>query len=303
MPDKQANCPLCESSETYHYLELPDRFNQVGEFYNIHRCGKCGFIFLHPRIDEKEIAAYYCSEGYDPFLETGEARTFSQRLYGLIKPAALRWKIAKIGRYKPTPGRLLDVGAGTGAFLAELKSRGWNVAGVEKEPIAAAFGREKLGLNIHIGDLIDVEFEDRAFDIISFWHSLEHIHRLRENLVRVGALLKSDGILVVALPNPASLDARFYRRKWVAWDAPRHLWHFKPDVLRRLLSDMDFKLMKMSAMPFDPFYNCLHSEFIVSGGAWWRFPLRFPTISLLSFFTGLIVPALGSSIVYFAERR
>ncbi len=248
------------------------------------------------------MAAHYTSKEYDPHLEDESAHTISQKLYSLIRPAALRWKAGLINRFIKTPGNLLDAGAGAGAFIYAMQKRGWKTTGIEKSTDTAEYGQRKYGVNIYAGDLSDAVLKKPAYDVISFWHSLEHIHRLKENLQTVKEILKQKGLLIIALPNPDSLDAKIYKAKWVAWDAPRHLWHFKPDVMRRLLDEMGFKLLKKKAMPFDPFYNCLHSEFL-SGSKLWKFIVRFPIISFLSYLLGTINPARGSSIVYIAVKR
>ncbi|HOI48481.1 MAG TPA: hypothetical protein PK167_04205, partial [Prolixibacteraceae bacterium] len=68
------------------------------------------------------------------------------------------------------------------------------------------------------------------------------------------------GLLVVALPNPASYDARHYREYWAAWDVPRHLWHFEIPHIRQAGEKHGFRLEKIQRMPFDAFYVSMLSE-------------------------------------------
>ena len=245
---------------------------------------------------------FYSAEEYDPFMEVEGSKSLSQSLYELAKPFGLRWKSRIIKKYHPAPGKILDIGAGTGVFLDYMRSLGWSVKGIEKDPTAARYAREKLNLEVHIGDLADMDNPEAEFDIITFWHSLEHIHRFKENIEIAVDLLTETGHLFIALPNPVSLDAKIYREKWVAWDIPRHLWHFQPQAVGKLLSDFGLNVRAKSAMPLDPFYNCLLSEFLVKGGTWWRYPLRLPIVSLCSFLSGLISGEKGSSITYIAAK-
>ena len=292
-------CPLCAHGRSEIYMELSDRFDPAGELYHIYSCASCGLIFLDPMPPEEEMSGFYSHDQYDPFSEVEGAVSLSQKIYAWVKPWSLRWKAGVIRKLSPTPGVLMDVGAGTGSFLHTMRRRGWKVMGVEKDERAAEYGVNNLNLDIFNGDLADFSSSGLIFDVISCWHSLEHIHRIRANLSQMRKYLREGGYLVIALPNPDSYDARFYKRFWVAWDTPRHLWHFKPDPLIKLLKGYSFKLHKTIPMPLDPFYNCLLSEQIVPwGGKWWRMTIRFPLIAKLSFFSGLFNPLKASSITY-----
>ncbi len=249
------------------------------------------------------MGKFYQDEGYDSFLEVKGPQSLSQRVYSLVKPWALNWKSRLIEKFHPQKGALLDVGAGTGAFLKTMKERGWESTGVEKDETAAKFCREKLELQVHPGDLADVEGLNSKFDAVTFWHSLEHIHRFKENLKIVRDNLKENGILCIALPNCDSLDAKAYGRYWAAYDAPRHLWHFTPGVMERVLKSTGFTLERTVPMPLDPFYNSLLSETITPGKIQLRFLFRLPVVSSLSYLNGIMHPAKASSVVYIAYKK
>jgi len=185
-----------------------------------------------------------------------------------------------------------------------MRSHGWVVRGVEKDPAAAEYARDKLGLEVFTGDLADADFEEECFEVITFWHSLEHIHRLRENLSAVRALAKPHSRLLLALPNPASLDARIYKKYWAPYDAPRHLWHFRPQVVEKLLSECGFRPRKTIPLPLDPFYNCLLSEKMAAyRGNILLGALRLPIVSALSFMNGYLHSRQGSSLIYSLEKE
>ena len=304
MIEKSPLCPFCREGHSEIYLKLPDRFQLDEELYHIYSCVSCGLIFLHPQPSESETAGHYSDAGYDPFLEVEGARSWSQRIYAWVKPWALEWKAKLIARSLSQPGSILDVGAGTGAFLNVMKAKGWETLGIEKNENAADYARKKLKLEIITDDLADYSSLNRPLDAVTFWHSLEHIHRPKENLAVVRENLKPGGFLFIALPNPDSLDARFYKRHWVAWDAPRHLWHFRPKVMANLLDEFGFNLRKVIPMPLDPFYNCLQSEFLVPGGGkLGRYALRLPMMAKLSFINGLFCPLKASSVVYVSNLK
>jgi hypothetical protein len=72
--------------------------------------------------------------------------------------------------------------------------------------------------------------------------------------------LHEEGRIFVAVPNPDSFDARFYGEFWAAYDVPRHLWHFTPATMRKLLSRNGLKLHDILPMKLDAFYIALLSE-------------------------------------------
>ncbi len=98
------------------------------------------------------------------------------------------------------------------------------------------------------------------FDVITMWHSLEHVHDLDMYIYRLKQLLKPNGVLLIAVPNYKSFDAAYYKEHWAAFDAPRHLWHFSQTSIHRLFATELMKVVKTLPMKFDAFYVSLLSE-------------------------------------------
>ena len=67
-------------------------------------------------------------------------------------------------------------------------------------------------------------------------------------------------MLIIAVPNCSSYDAKKYGAHWAAYDVPRHLWHFTPGTIQRLGVKHDFILAAHHPMPFDAFYVSMLSE-------------------------------------------
>jgi hypothetical protein len=82
---------------------------------------------------------------------------------------------------------------------------------------------------------IDItDFEDRAgqWAAVVFWHSLEHLRDAAHAVDRACALLAPRGVLLIAVPNLDSWQARLFGDRWFHLDLPRHLVHLPASALR-----------------------------------------------------------------------
>ena len=155
-------------------------------------------------------------------------------------------------------GSLLDIGSGTGAFVNELKENGWNVVGLEPDKDARNVAAES---NIDLRNVDELfHLTENSFDAITLWHVLEHVHTLQSYLDQCRKLLKEDGRLIIAVPNYTSLDAAIYKEYWAAYDVPRHLYHFSPLSMKKLVDKSSMRLIDCKPMLFDSFYVSLLSS-------------------------------------------
>ena len=169
------------------------------------RCAVCGVWTTDPWPTEEEL-----ERAYGPWYRP-EAGRFSG--LGDVVLRRLRGRLARrIDRVAP-PGPVLDVGAGDGALVDALRAAGRESVGLERRAARRDFIE---------GDLAEVSGE---WATVVFWHSLEHLQAPREALGQAARLLQPGGLLVVAIPNSASWQARAFGDRWFALDIPRHLVH------------------------------------------------------------------------------
>lgn len=210
-------------------------------------------LITQPRPSETEIYKYYQSEEY--VSHNDSTKGLVNFIYQIVKSYSLRKKERLITRLCGGKGSLLDVGAGTGDFLAIAKKRGWKIAGVEVSEQARGRAKDK-GLFLESG--LD-SFDGQSFDIITLWHVLEHLHDLEEQIIKLSSMLSENGTLIIAVPNFRSFDAQHYGKFWAAYDTPRHLWHFSRNSIKKLFTPK-LELIKVLPMYFDAFYVSLLSE-------------------------------------------
>jgi hypothetical protein len=119
-------------------------------------------------------------------------------------------------------------------------------------------------------------------------------------------LLTTDGILVIAVPNCSSWNAKVYKSQWVAYDAPRHLYHFRPQDMIRFLEKHRFRVISKHRLLFDTWFNALLSwelestvyekKYHISG------LIESGLVSLIALIQELIQVDSSSSLVYMATK-
>ncbi|NND16277.1 MAG: class I SAM-dependent methyltransferase [Eudoraea sp.] len=209
-------------------------------------------LVTHPQ--PADLEKYYQSNSY--ISHTDSFKSFSDQLYHIVKKYMLWKKIRVLEKYLGKTGRVLDIGAGTGDFLRMAHHRGWDIDGVEPNPMARGLASEK---QVHLKPKLQ-DVTGKAFEAITLWHSLEHIPNLDSEIEAMLNCLEKDGIIVVAVPNYKSKDANHYKEYWAAYDVPRHLWHFSQESIERIFEKHNMQLIKKSPLLFDAYYIALLSE-------------------------------------------
>ena len=95
---------------------------------------------------------------------------------------------------------LLEIGCGIGHALAELKSKGKKVVGLDIAPSNAQEASRRYGLEVLIGDMHDLPFDDSAFDGALAWDVFEHSLAPFLVLVELNRVLKLEGKLLIYIP-------------------------------------------------------------------------------------------------------
>ncbi|SRR5690554_1566448 len=292
-----SQCPVCAHENLTPHLECEDHLVSHQKF-RVEVCRNCGLGMTQGVPPPNNIGAFYKSENYISHSDTRKGLVNS--LYHQIRTFMLGLKQRLVEKHTGgQKGSLLDIGCGTGYFLHHMKKHGWTVHGTEPDPDARAMASSQL--DQEIGDsngLFDLPAQ--SYDAITMWHVLEHVYELDQYLQQISILLKQEGTLVIAVPNYLSYDAQLYQEHWAAFDVPRHLWHFSPASLVRLVEPYGFELVTRQRMPFDPFYIAMVSEKYRQKG--WALA-RGLINGGLSFCHSLVNLEKSSSLIYVFHKR
>jgi 2-polyprenyl-3-methyl-5-hydroxy-6-metoxy-1,4-benzoquinol methylase len=258
------SCPVCGSAAINKVITAADH-TVSNEKFEIWQCAGCSLRFTQNIPEPNEIGRYYKSENYISHSNTKKGIINS--LYLFVRRFTLSSKRKFVERITGIKkGSLLDIGAGTGAFLHTMDKAGWRVEGVEPDGQAINKAKELHGLELKQADHL-FQLPENFFDAITMWHVLEHVHQLHRYIAQLKFLVRPGGKIFIAVPNYTSYDAVYYDAYWAAYDVPRHLYHFSPAAMTELITSEGGRVEGMHPMWFDSFYVSLLSEKYKTGSS------------------------------------
>lgn len=243
------------------YLTVKDH-SVSGEVFQLLYDDEFDMLVTSPQPSEDELPKYYKSQDYISHTDT--QRNLFEKLYHFIRRISLKKKLKLINLFFSEEKMLLDIGCGTGEFLKIAQQNNWTVFGIEPNEKARSIANKKT--NNSVSDIEELSnFKPQSFDVITLWHVLEHLPRLKEHISILKSLLKSNGTLIIAVPNYKSYDAKYYKEFWAAYDVPRHFWHFSQTSISKLFEKENMYIENRLPMKFDSYYVSLLSEKYKSG--------------------------------------
>ena len=260
-----APCPICNSAEITNLLHTKD-YSLTRESFDIIECAHCSLKYTFPTPPPDKISAYY---NFPEYISHSDVKTgWMNHLYHIIRERTLKQKAAWVqSLFTGLKGKILEVGAGTGAFANVMHQKGWEVTALEPDEKSRERALQNFQLQLLPSDYL-YQLSDSTYDVITLWHVLEHVHDLKGYLKTFSTILKPTGRLIIAVPNHTSYDAQYYKKHWAAYDVPRHLYHFSPSSMEQLLKPFNLHIVQVKPMWFDSFYVSLLSEKYRNSGYW-----------------------------------
>ncbi len=253
---REVTCPLCGADRYKAHLHSEDLEHPTGSDFRLVRCLGCGHVYLSPAPTPDTLSLCYPA-GYGPHrAPDAPAQRESTEAAAGTPEDSQPWYLSPLVRGVPGLRRLyywlmdnrsqvlppvdpegrdaLELGCATGRFLAVLRECGWNVTGVDlvQSPVDAARAR---GFNVHLGNLQSARFDSEQFDDVFAWMVIEHLPDPVQTIGEIFRIQRPGGWFCFSIPNFASPERWLFGKHWKGYDLPRHLQHFTPARIRRLL--------------------------------------------------------------------
>jgi 2-polyprenyl-3-methyl-5-hydroxy-6-metoxy-1,4-benzoquinol methylase len=241
-------CNLCGSKSFSLFAEK--KGTHTGKTLGIVRCDDCGLVFVTPRLTADENRAlydedYFNGKGFDS--SVNYLKLEDERIERRLESLGI---IEKIRILRPEQDlRILDVGCGTGALLEALREAGYrHIEGAELSAYAAAIAGERSGAVVHVGDILDIDFGARVFDVINATEVIEHLRDPLAFFRRIGSLLAPNGVFIHSTGNADGLYAKWLGANWPYLVPEGHLHYYSPRTLRRYFEQAGLEPVEPAAL-------------------------------------------------------
>lgn len=288
-------CPLCGSTQQTLVFEAVGAYFGTRSSASVRRC-VCGMQLTNPQPRGEALAAFYASDQYYTHERSGRAgdklRELWQRLQLRGPLCRLRlWAEQRAGvrrwakRFAPehfplTKGAtLLDFGCGNGVFLRLARGLGLRAIGVEPDaaaraeaarfaPVAASLEQaDALYAPQVAGGQESAAAAMPRYDRIILRHVLEHLPEPLATLRELSKRLAPEGRVLIGVPNADSSQAAIFGPFWLGYDLPRHLWHFTPATLRRVVEQAGLRCIHVETVEVKSFAEVSMQSALSAGAA------------------------------------
>lgn len=272
-------------------MKIKDHFLSQ-ETFEIRETPVKGVFKTHP-IPEN-LSSYYESENYISHHQ--DSGSLKEKLYKFLQRFNLNYKRNIIAKELYRNASVLDYGCGAGEFLRFIEED-FTTFGFEPSEAARNFAQKKLQKTKLLNEIDSIE--NGSLDAITLWHVFEHIEDQENILKKFHDKLKDHGLLIIAVPNPSSYDAKKYKEYWAAYDVPRHIFHFTKSGMENLMNNENWKIKKINPLLLDSFYISMLSEKYKKSPLFW---IKGMIYGAISNFKGLKNYEF-SSLIYVVEKK
>lgn len=152
----------------------------------------------------------------------------------------------------PYPGRVLDIGCALGFFLDMARAEGWEAVGIELSGFAAQWARNKLGLDVRTGTLLDAHLPKGCFDVVTLWATIEHLADPIGTLREAHRILRPGGLILITTGEVEGILDRLSKGLCYWYEPPAHLYYFSTRTLRAMLQKAGFHSLRVQGVEMAP---------------------------------------------------
>lgn len=230
---KSNHCILCAAS-SFRIIHRKDQWQYL-------LCLDCGLVSLHPRPTPQVLMKNY--EGY-----LSDQPEEISKWEMMMKPVVRKSADLIESRSKTGGGKLLDIGCGYGFFLQEMKSRGWEVNGIEISQTGREYARNRWDMEVFAEPLENLQLPGDTFDVVTLFYVIEHVLEPLDLLKAVKRILKPKGLVLLRWPHSTPIVRLLgpLSRKLDLYHTPYHLYDFSSKTIEKLLNQAGFRWVETS---------------------------------------------------------
>lgn len=192
------------------------------------KCRRCGFVFADMALSDADLQELYARN----YFFGGEYKDYVEEELPLTRD--FTDLMALLRPFAPS-GNYLELGAAYG-FSLNLASKTYQQAiGVEINPDACTYARQRFGLDVRQGDFLTTELPDNHFDVIACWATLEHLQTPHLYIAKIAQLLKPGGVFACTTVDIDGVVPRLRGPKWRQIHPPTHVSYYSRATLKRLM--------------------------------------------------------------------
>lgn len=202
-----------------------------------------------------DLDKYYESKDYISHHQ--DNGSLKEKIYKFAQSFNLNYKRNIIAKETFQNAKVLDYGCGAGEFIKYIEDD-FTTFGFEPNLDARKAALKKVKKTTIVSKINEIK--DYSIDVITMWHVFEHIDNQEYMLNIFHNKLKDNGLIIIAVPNHTSYDAKYYKEFWAAYDVPRHIYHFSKYGMEKLFNSENWKLKKIKPLLLDSYYISILSE-------------------------------------------
>jgi len=264
-PTEWAPCDLCDANDWKVLFTGQDKRHHVPGEFGVTQCRHCGHLQTNPRPTREAIRIYY-PETYSAhslscarvsrslrdlkLLELARRFSFLGKL--LLPIATYRFRRLVPLWLDKKCGLLLEIGSGVGWFCKLAAAMGWQPVGLDISVKACQEAKEMWGIAEVCSDSLSLPFKSQTFHLVVLCHTLEHLFSPKQVLREVHRVLRENGWVALEVPNANSFGRKLFGEEWGSWELPRHLHHFTPETLKKVLELAGFQNIKVVSARHKP---------------------------------------------------
>jgi SAM-dependent methyltransferase len=211
-----------------------------GQYLRTTICRACGLVWSNPRPAAEQVRRYYTAEYRLDYKgrQTPTLRHVARSARGAME------RYVGLKPFLRTGDTVLDVGSGAGELVYVLRKFGYDARGIEPDEQSAWHAREALGVPVETGFIQDAGLPPRSVDVVTMYHSLEHLDDPSGVLHKVREWLRADGRLAIEVPNVEATCLAPERRFHFA-----HFFSFNDATLEALGRKTGFEPLETTTSP------------------------------------------------------